>query len=217
MGMGPAFVLVGVATGAFVSTNVDAFVVLVANVARAPASRRAAVAGFVIATLVVVLAAWTLAGASRMIPPAYAGLIGLVPLALGLKQAADLARRRPASPAASAPTPPPSSRKRLHLVEALVLHLSLSFDNLAVYCALLTDTLPPLRPVIALLTLALSLAWSALAAATLRIPALSSVLLRWGHRLMAALLIVVGLYILADTDTDVLLPAPKTHAPAVQG
>lgn len=215
--MGPVFVLVGVATGAFVSTNLDAFVVLVANVARAPASRRAAGAGFIIATVLVVALAWTLAGASRLIPPAYIGLAGLVPLALGIKQAVDLVRR-PARPASPGNEPaPPSSRRSLHLGEALVLHLSLSADNLAVYCALLTDTLPPLRPVIAVITLALAFAWSALAAAALRIPALSTLLLRWGHRLMAALLIVVGIYILVDTDTDVLVPPSRPHAPVVQG
>jgi cadmium resistance protein CadD (predicted permease) len=217
--MAPALVLVGVTTGAFVSTNMDAFLVLVVNVARAPGSRRAAAAGFVIATVMVLAASWTLAGASRLIPAAHAGLIGLVPLVLGVKQGVDLARRRrrPASPAGAVTTPVPSSRGRLRFGEALVLHLSLSADNLAVYSALLTDTLPPLRPIIAAITLALALVWSALAAATLRIPALSGVLLRWGQRFMPVLLVLVGLYILADTETDVLLPPASANTPATQG
>ncbi len=216
--MPPAFVLVGVAAGAFVSTNVDAFLLLVANVARAPRSRGAVAGGFVAATAVVLACAWGVAAASKVIPPTHAGLIGLVPLAMGVKQMVDLVRRRLAAQAAGAAPASQSSASRaraedsVRLGEVLVLHLTMSADNLAVYSALLTDTLPHLRPVIAATTLALTVVWAALARAALRIPVLSGVLLRWGHGLMAVLLVCVGIYILADTDTDVLLPPALRHA-----
>jgi cadmium resistance protein CadD (predicted permease) len=219
--MPPALVLTGVAAGAFLSTNVDAFLLLVANVARAPRSLGAAVAGFVIATALVLGAAWGVALASKAIPPAHVGLVGLVPLGLGLKQAYDLVRRRLARAGGTAEVPVshPSRRRgeaTVRLGEAIVLHLALSADNLAVYSALLTDTLPHLRPVIAATTLSLTLVWAALAAAALRVPYLSGALIRWGHGLMAVLLIGVGIYILADTDTDVLLPSAvrQSHAAA---
>jgi cadmium resistance protein CadD (predicted permease) len=212
--MAPVLVLVGVAGGAFVSTNLDAFLVLVANVARAPRSRGAAAGGFVVATPLVLAAAWALAGASAVIPPARAGLIGVVPLGMGLKQVFDLVRlhrkpRRDAAPDTGAEAPPVSA-DTLGLGEAVVLHLSLSADNLAVYSALLTDTMPHFRPIVAATTLALTVVWAGLARAALRVPALSAVLLRHGRAIMAVLLVVVGVYILVDTETDVPLPATRS-------
>lgn len=236
MKVSPVLVLVGVAIGAFVSTNMDAFLLLVANVARAPKSRRAAAGGFLLATGTVLAAAWVLAGASAVIPPAHTGLIGLVPMAMGLKQGFEILRRRARAGATKerapssaspdhdggyAPKPPlkadrpPPSQAAVHLQEALVLHLSLSADNLAVYSALLSDTLPHLRWLIVATTLGLTVAWTALARLAIRIPGLSPVLLRYGQGIMTALLIGVGAYILTDTETDVLLPAAAREAPIV--
>jgi cadmium resistance protein CadD (predicted permease) len=218
--MSPVIVLAGVAVTAFVSTNVDAFLLLVANAARAPLSRRAAAAGFVGATVVVLAVAWALAAASAVIPPASTGLLGLVPLGLGLKELVALIRRRAARARrrAASPDAPPSSHPppsdSIRFAEALVLHLSLSADNLAVYSALLADTLPRLRPVVTATTLVLALVWTLLARAAIRVPGLSPALLRRGHAVMAALLIAVGVYILVDTETDVLLPAATRRGPA---
>ena len=215
--LSPALVLAGVAATAFVSTNIDALLMLVANAARAPRSRNTSAAGFLAATALVLAGAWLLATASRIIPPTRTGLVGVVPLVMGLRQLFILVRRAARARArASSPTfdAPPSSRvpsDSLGFGEALLLHLSMSADNLAVYAALLSDTLPPLRPLVVATTLALGLLWTGLARAAMRVPGLSPVLLRRGHALMAWLLIAVGLYILLDTDTDVLLPRAGRH------
>ena len=210
--MPPSLVLAGVATGAFLSTNVDAFLLLVANLARAPRSRRAAAGGFLLATLLVVAVSWAAASASKLVPAAHVGLVGLVPLCMGAKQVLDLLRRRAASAGGGG-----AARVRaddsVRLGEALVLHLALSADNLAVYASLLSDTLPPLRPVVVATTLGLALVWTTLARLAIRVPLLSGVLLRFGHGLMAVLLIAVGVYILVDTDTDVL--EPRASLPAI--
>jgi cadmium resistance protein CadD (predicted permease) len=216
MKVSPTLVLVGVVIGAFVSTNMDAFLLLVANVARAPASRRATAGGFLVATALVLAVAWALAGASAVIPPAHTGLIGLVPFAMGVKQGFQLLCRHVPKGAKKSATPserrPAPSQAAVHFGEALLLHLSLSADNLAVYSALLADTIPHLRLLIVATTLALTVAWTALARAAIRIPGLSPMLLRYGQAIMTALLIGVGVYILTDTETDVLLPAASQHA-----
>jgi cadmium resistance protein CadD (predicted permease) len=210
-------VLASVAAGAFGSTNVDAFVMLVANSVRAPASRRAAAAGFLAATALVLTAALGFAAASRLVPPTKAGLVGLVPLGMGLKQGYDAIRKRVARARARAAAgddePPKSTPRRdtLGFGEALALHLSMSLDNLAVYAALLADTMPALRPVVVLTTLALALVLAAAAHLAAQWPTLSRIMLRSGHGVMAVLLVGVGVYILADTETDVL-PGPGEHA-----
>jgi cadmium resistance protein CadD (predicted permease) len=206
--MPPVIVLAGVSATAFVSTNVDAFLVLVANAARAPRSRLAGAAGFLGATALVLGVAWLLAGASRVIPSTHAGLVGLVPLSMGIVQIGRLVRRarRGQSTSGAAPSSGPPASGSLRFGEALVLHLSLSTDNLAVYAALLSDTMPSLRPVVAATTLALGLVWAALARAALLVPGLSPMLLRRGQVIMGVLLVSLGIYILVDTETDVLLP-----------
>jgi cadmium resistance protein CadD (predicted permease) len=205
-------VLAGVAAGAFGSTNVDAFVVLVANAVRAPTSRRASTAGFLVATALVLVAATAFAAVSRLVPPAKAGLVGIVPLWMGLKQAWDAVRKRLTRARAMAQSggeEPPKSTPRGDTIgfgEALALHLSMSVDNLAVYAALLADTMPSLRPVVAATTLGLAIVLIAAAQLAARLPWLSRIMLRSGHAVMAVLLIGVGVYILADTETDVLPP-----------
>jgi cadmium resistance protein CadD (predicted permease) len=213
--MPPVLVLVGVATGAFVSTNVDAFLLLVANVARAPRSQRSASGGFLLATVLVLAGAWVVAAASKVIPPAHAGLIGLLPLGMGIKQAVDLVRARTSAGVKRASVDPAivPAEGTVRLGAALLLHLAFSADNLAVYTALLTDTLPHLRPAVVATMLVLALVWAALARSAIRVPGLSRVLMRWGNGLMAVLLVVVGVYILVDTETDVLPPAAAEAAP----
>jgi cadmium resistance protein CadD (predicted permease) len=221
--MPPVIVLAGVSATAFVSTNVDAFLVLVANAARAPRSRLAGAAGFLAATALVLGVAWLLAGASRVIPSTHTGLLGLVPLGMGMVQIGRLVRRAlRARRRESAPATPTSSGRpaagSLRFGEALVLHLSLSTDNLAVYVALLSDTMPSLRPVVAATTLGLGLLWTALARAALLVPGLSPVLLRRGQAIMGVLLVSLGIYILLDTETDVLFPhAVRPPLSAVAG
>jgi cadmium resistance protein CadD (predicted permease) len=211
--MSALVVLAGVAAGAFVSTNLDAFVVLVANVTRAPTSRRAAMMGFLAATAIVLAGSWAFASAARVLPPAKTGFAGVVPLGMGLNHAFKILRRRLARARAAAQgredlIPPSSTPQRdsVGFREALALHMSLSLDNFAVYTALLADTLPHLRVVVSATVVGLGAAWTALALATARLPGLAQVMLRWGRAVMAVLLIGVGIYILSDTDTDVLLP-----------
>jgi cadmium resistance protein CadD (predicted permease) len=210
--MSALVVLAGVAAGAFVSTNLDAFVVLVANVTRAPTSRRAAMMGFLAATAIVLAGSWAFASAARVLPPTKTGFAGVVPLGMGCSHVYKLVRRRLARARAAAEgldhVPPSSTPQRdsVGFREALALHMSLSLDNFAVYTALLADTLPHLRVVVSATVVGLGAVWTALALATARLPGLAQVMLRWGRAVMAVLLIGVGIYILSDTDTDVLLP-----------
>jgi cadmium resistance protein CadD (predicted permease) len=221
--MSALVVLAGVAAGAFVSTNVDAFVVLVANVTRAPRSRRAAMAGFLAATAIVLAGSWAFATAARVLPPTKTGLAGVVPLGMGLHHGYKVVRRRLRRARAVAEGGedhvPPSSTPTSDNVgfrEALALHMSLSLDNFAVYTALLADTLPHLRVVVSATVVVLGVAWTGLALATARLPGFAPIMLRFGRAVMAVLLIAVGIYILSDTDTDVLLPPGGPGGPAAE-
>ena len=78
--------VLGLAAGAFVSTNLDNAVVTVAMVATAPPERaRRIAAGQVVGFATLVLAALGMALLLFEIPTRVIGLLGLVPLALGIR------------------------------------------------------------------------------------------------------------------------------------
>jgi cadmium resistance protein CadD (predicted permease) len=78
--------ILGFAAGAFVGTNVDNGAVTVAMVAAAPAERSTRIAlGQVIGFVVLVVAAIGMAALLFDIPTRIIGLLGLVPLTLGLR------------------------------------------------------------------------------------------------------------------------------------
>ena len=78
--------VLGLAVGAFVGTNVDNAVVTVAMVAAAPAERSKRIAlGQVIGFVVLVVAAIAMAVLLFEIPTRIIGLLGLVPLSLGVR------------------------------------------------------------------------------------------------------------------------------------
>ncbi len=98
----------GVAAAAFVGTNVDNCVVVMAMVAGAPLHRAHRIAaGQVVGFVVLVLASAAAAAVLFEFSTAVVGLLGLVPLAIGVHGLAALARPHPADPSdTSGPSDP---------------------------------------------------------------------------------------------------------------
>jgi cadmium resistance protein CadD (predicted permease) len=122
--------VLGLAAGAFAGTNVDNGVVAVAMVAAAPPARARRIAlGQVFGFIVLVLAALGMAAVLFEIPTRVVGLLGLVPLGLGLRgliglrhaeERGRLARRAVGS----------------GFVAAMTVTIAAGGDNLAVYIPL---------------------------------------------------------------------------------
>jgi cadmium resistance protein CadD (predicted permease) len=122
--------IVGLAAGAFAGTNVDNAVVTVAMVATAPPERARRIAtGQVIGFVVLVLAAIGMAVLLFEISTRVIGLLGLVPLVLGLRGLAGL--RHPEGRARVARRAFGSG-----VTAATVITLGAGGDNLAVYIPL---------------------------------------------------------------------------------
>jgi cadmium resistance protein CadD (predicted permease) len=86
--------LVGVAGGSFISTNIDNFVVTTAQFAAAPPQRvRRVAAGQLLGFAFIVLVSAAAAGALFELPTRWVGLLGLVPLALGIRGLVALRHR----------------------------------------------------------------------------------------------------------------------------
>jgi len=131
----------GVAAVAFVGTNIDNTLVTMALVAGAPAERAHRIAaGQVIGFAIIVLMAVAAAAVLFEFSPAVVGLLGLVPLTIGLRGLAGL-RSHPAEPDATAA----ARRRRLRpadravgrsLAAAALVTIGAGGDNLAAYIPL---------------------------------------------------------------------------------
>jgi cadmium resistance protein CadD (predicted permease) len=122
--------VLGLAAAAFAGTNIDNGVVAVAMVAAAPPARARRIAlGQVLGFILLVLAALGAAAVLFDIPTRVIGLLGLVPLGLGLRGLAGLRH--------------PEERGRLArravgsgVIAALAVTIAAGGDNLAVYIPL---------------------------------------------------------------------------------
>ncbi len=125
--------LFGIAAASFAATNVDNLVVTTAQYAAAPAERvRRITTGQLVGYAVVV--AISAAGAATLfeIPTRWIGLLGLVPLALGLRGLVALARRRDTPAGARWPL-------AAGVTTAALVTIGLGADNLAVYIPLFKE------------------------------------------------------------------------------
>jgi cadmium resistance protein CadD (predicted permease) len=127
---------VGVATAAFVGTNVDNTLVTMAMVAGAPIerSRRIAV-GQVVGSVVLVLAAVAGAAVLFEFSPRVVGLLGLVPLSIGIRGLVGL---RGGAPGARSRRRPSASDRAVgrSLTAAVLVTIGAGGDNLAAYIPL---------------------------------------------------------------------------------
>ncbi len=164
---------------------------------------RPAYVGTVVA---VALAAVALAAAARLVPDRHLGLLGLVPIGLGVFQLLRLAvwklRGRPGRRAEDELAR--TLRLRRGRAAVVAVTLASSGDSLAAYAALFADTATRLVPwSVAGIGLGAGV-WTCLASRLSGHETVRRGLERVGPVLLPALLIGIGLYILGDTPTDVI-------------
>ncbi len=206
----------GVAAAAFVGTNVDNCVVIMAMVAGAPpqrAHRIAAGQAFGFAVLVAVSAA--AAAVLFEFSTAVVGLLGLVPLAIGLHGLVGLARGHPDGEAAPSPATATSrwrwrSRPEQRavgrsLTAAALVTIAAGGDNLAVYIPLFrVGGATRVGAVVAVFLVGEALVtWLILAGGGH--PKARGAMLRLGHLAVPILLCCVGILVLVEAGTFSLL------------
>jgi cadmium resistance protein CadD (predicted permease) len=205
----------GVAAAAFFGTNVDNCVVTMAMVAGAPLERARRIAtGQIIGF--VVLVAVSAAGAAVLyeFSSAVVGLLGLVPLAIGVRGLVGLARARGSAEAETAPPQETARRRRWRpeqravgrsLTAAALVTIAAGGDNLAVYIPLFrVGGATNIGAIVAVFVLGeVLVTWLILTGG--RHPKARRVMLRLGHVAVPILLCCVGLLVMVQAGTFSLL------------
>jgi cadmium resistance protein CadD (predicted permease) len=189
--------LIGVAAVAFVSTNIDNLLVLTALLAASPMRILPVLAGYGAASLIIVAVAWLAAGLGDLLDTRYVGLLGLIPVALGLRGLLVLIRDQ-----ADIAAPRPVSSGAWRTAAVIV---PLSGDSIAVYVPLIADTDAALEGAVIITLLSATILVAAAARSLVARPSVQSRIGRLGERIMPWLMIAVGVHVLADTPTDVFL------------
>lgn len=211
-------VLVAVSVAAFAATGMDSLLVLVPVLAEGPARAFRVAAGYLSAMAVIVLASWGLSSAGTAVMPFEGGLLGAIPVAMGLAmlsrrwgsaQRSRKAEERGDVPGleedvGDAPASPTTGLESPGGVGMFFLTLSLSADNFASFVPLMADTPPGADVVVAIILMLAGLGWVGFASYLASRPVLRGLAERWGGRVFPLLLIGVGIYVLANTPFDVL-------------
>jgi cadmium resistance protein CadD (predicted permease) len=206
----------GVAAAAFVGTNVDNCVVTMAMVAGAPLQRAHRIAaGQVVGFMVLVAASAGAAAVLFEFSPAVVGLLGLVPLAIGVRGLVGLSRGD-ADHAAPDTQPEGEKRRRWRrtpeeravgrgITAALFVTVAAGGDNLAVYIPLFrVGGATNVGAVLGVFVVGeVLVTWLILAGG--RHPKARDVMLRLGHRAVPVLLCLVGVLVLVHAGTFSLL------------
>jgi cadmium resistance protein CadD (predicted permease) len=192
--------IIAVTASAFIGTNLDNLLLLVAMHAHYRDHPAAVSAGYVSGMVLIGGICMLVSQLDELIPVSYLGLLGIIPLGSGVWALIRLIRKR----APQGVTDDTSANNTAHSIFAVLLMTQLSHgaDTIITFSALLADSSNyydyQLTPVY--LAMVACFAW--LARYSLKHPGLKGFLERYGGYVTPFILILVGLYILNNTATD---------------
>lgn len=177
---------------AYAATNIDNLLIM-ASLGAGRASRRHLVTGFLVASGIVLLVASMAMFIDRMVPAEVLGYLGFVPISIGIylllftgQQAETTAARATTWPAISG------------------LLLANSGDTIFAIGPLFAESGNDARLGLAVGFVLIAVVWLSLILTLSERVARSAVLGKLGHRIAPWMMILVGLYILTDSTTDVV-------------
>jgi cadmium resistance protein CadD (predicted permease) len=200
--MGHILSLIGIATAAFISTNIDDFVMLIAIFADPTWRANQIVAGQfagMIALIAVSLAGSLLA---IIVPAGWLGLLGLLPIAIGLDR---LLRNRATL---DRPLATSGDRSGSGFIAVALMTVSNGGDNLSLYIPLFSIHAIGDVGLFCVVFLLLTALWCVIAHAMVRRRHLAPPMPRWTQAILPYAMIALGGYILAKTDALALVLRP---------
>jgi cadmium resistance transport/sequestration family protein len=203
-------VLVGIT--AFVATNLDDIVVLVIFFSQVNTTfrRRHIVGGQYLGFMVLLLLSVPSYFGGVVLPKAWVGLLGLLPIWVGISQILDKDAENPEVKAVSSEV---ASGKKVSILtwmtsilnpktyQVAAVTVANGGDNLGIYIPLFASNSLPRLAVIVSVFLILVGVWCWIAQRMTQQRAIALILARYGHRIIPFVLMGLGLYILVDSGT----------------
>jgi cadmium resistance protein CadD (predicted permease) len=188
-------VSIGIGVVAFASTNIDDLVLLIGFFAD-PGYRPRHILGGQFAGIAALVALSLLgAMAAQLVPPAEAGLLGLVPIAIGIKKLAFPDDRRPAGSRLA--------RGGSRSAAVALVTIANGGDNLSLYIPLFAAHDASDIALFIAIFLAMTALWCAAGYALVNARPFGVPAERWGAAALPYVLIALGVYILAKTGVVV--------------
>ena len=191
--------IIAVTAGAFIGTNLDNLVLLVALYSRFEKRSSMVTAGYFAGMTLIAVACFIIGEASSFIPLDYLGLLGVIPVVMGVVGLLQLFKNTQTGETVNFV---PASSARTVFTTVLVTQLSNSADSIITFSVFVVDSSKQGDYLIAPTFLAMSGIFAWLAYYSQSHPGLSRVLNRYAHYLTPFILIMVGFYILANTASD---------------
>jgi cadmium resistance protein CadD (predicted permease) len=192
----------GVAAIAFVATNADNLLLLFAFLADRSFKAWQVIVGYALGMIAILGLSWLVAWFAHFLRPEYVGLLGIVPIGLGLKRLYDRFVRHTRS-AESA-----SFKRSTHsqIITVALADVAHGPDTIILFSALLADSDLIAQFSISIAYFVLVIGWCSLGFFLLRHPRVRGPAQRYGEHLSPYLLIGVGIYILLNTFHDLAPP-----------
>jgi len=199
--MNETLIIIGVTIGAFIGTNLDNLFLLAAMYSRYARHAMMVTCGYLTGMVLVAGITILVGELGDMIPLAYLGLLGLIPMLMGVLALWKLFREnQPDENTGIA-----SAASRLSVFFALLtIQLSNSMDSILTFSVLFADSATEADYLVAPTFFAMTIVFSGLAYYSVKHPRLSGVLSRYGRYITPFILILVGYYILSDTASDLV-------------
>ena len=199
--MNSLIAIIPIAAGAYVATNVDNFILLVALLARYRNHTSSVVAAYFVCVLIFGFVGLWIGKAANIAPVEYLGLLGFVPISIGAVELIQL--RRGKEKVALAKEKLVDGAQKAFMT-TLSSQLSNGADTIVVFGVLFIDSMPS-ADILSILTLAaMAVIFVFVGIYAVRHPALCEWIDRYANRVMPFVLIIVGVYIVANTATDLL-------------
>ena len=203
---------------AYAATNIDNLFVLLAFLAEAGAERHRVIVGQFAGSLILIAGSFVLAALLTRLPPPYVGLIGFLPIGVGLSKAWErlgrgkarqdeaagdgFSKPAPAEPANPAnPATRPVMPRGSSAWTVACMAVANGSDNLAVYVPLYASHSIREGAFISLVFVAMVALWCAGAVALVEHPLLGAPIRRYGTALLPLILIAIGVSVIVQHDT----------------
>lgn len=198
--MNELLIIVGVTAGAFVSTNLDNLLLLATMYSRYYRHPWTVTAGYFVGMNLIAAITIAVGLVGEFIPIAYLGLLGVIPMMIGVFALWKLYRQSRNTEEVDSAY---AGNSALAIFFALItIQLSNGADTIITFSALYADSSNPSDYIVAPTFFAMVGLFAWLAFYSVKHPRLSHVLVRYGQYVTPFILIFVGFYIFSNTASD---------------